>query len=101
MAMTPIDYDIEEVKDAKTKIPNIEAKYKTEIEETAKSIAQSGVIVEINTGGIARGAINDTYPSLDFLKALNKYDVPITICSDAHSVQDLDCAFDFAKNKEK
>ncbi len=76
-----------------------ESWYKTEIEETAKSIAQSGVIVEINTGGIARGAINDTYPSLDFLKALNKYDVPITICSDAHSVQDLDCAFDFAKKQ--
>ena len=76
-----------------------ESWYKSEIEETAKAIAQSGVIVEINTGGIARGVINDTYPSLDFLKTLNKYDVPITINSDAHNAQDLDCAFDFAKKQ--
>ncbi len=42
MAMTPIDYDIEEVKDAKSKIPAIESKYKKEIEEGRKKVIEAG-----------------------------------------------------------
>ena len=73
--------------------------YKAEIKKTAKEIAKSGVIVEVNTGGIARKALNDVYPSEYFLKQLNKLDVPIMINSDAHDSKDLDCAFDIAKEK--
>ena len=51
--------------------------YKKELLATGKEIAKAGVVVEINTGGMARGAINTPYPSLDFLSLLRKYDVPI------------------------
>jgi histidinol-phosphatase (PHP family) len=73
--------------------------YKREIEATAESAAHSGIIVEINTGGIARGAIDDTYPSADFLRELKKHDVPVMINSDAHEAAHLDAAFDLAKKR--
>ncbi len=75
--------------------------YKTEIKATAKAIAKAGVIAEINTGGIARLSIKDTYPSSEFLRMLHQHNVPITINSDAHCSKDLDCAFDFAIQKAK
>lgn len=70
--------------------------YKKEIKATAKEIAKAGVVVEINTGGMARGAINTPYPSLDFLSLLRKYDVPIIFSSDAHSAENLDYGFEVA-----
>jgi histidinol-phosphatase (PHP family) len=73
--------------------------YKRELEDAAKVFAQSGKIVEINTGGMARDDLKDAYPSDDFLRLLYKYDVPIMINSDSHSFETLDFAFDFAKTK--
>ncbi|MBR5966548.1 MAG: histidinol-phosphatase [Treponema sp.] len=70
--------------------------YKKELKATAKAAAKAGVIVEINTGGLARGAIDDVYPSADFLDCLKKEGVPITFSSDAHDAQFLDFAFDRA-----
>jgi histidinol-phosphatase (PHP family) len=55
------------------------------------------VIVEINTGGIARGAIDDVYPSRDFLSALNARGAPVMINSDAHSADGLDHSFERAR----
>jgi histidinol-phosphatase (PHP family) len=73
--------------------------YKRELEATSVAASSSGVIVEINTGGIARGAIDDTYPSADFLRELKKHDVPVMINSDAHRAEHLDAAFDLAKKR--
>ncbi|MBR5647264.1 MAG: histidinol-phosphatase [Treponema sp.] len=70
--------------------------YKKEIARFAKEIAKSKVIVEINTGGIARGNMKDTYPSLEFLSILNTLNVPVCINSDAHTTDNLDAAFDYA-----
>ena len=42
MALTPIDYDIPEVKEAKEKVPAIENKYKAEIEEGRKKVIEAG-----------------------------------------------------------
>lgn len=67
--------------------------YKQELEETAKAIAQSNAILEINTGGIARGAVNDTYPSLDFLEILKKYDIRYILSSDAHAPEHLESGY--------
>jgi histidinol-phosphatase (PHP family) len=75
--------------------------YQREIEATAKAASDAGVIVEINTGGIGRGAMNDVYPSADFLRLLRKYNVPVTINSDAHAAPQLDAAFDFAKQRAR
>lgn len=71
--------------------------YKKEIKKAAEIIALSGKIVEINTGGIARGATEDVYPSAEMLYHLRKNEAKITISSDAHSVETLDTAFDTAK----
>lgn len=70
--------------------------YKDELKATAKEIAKAGVIVEINTGAIARGAMDDCYPSEYFLTLLHDLNVPICINSDAHNTKDLDCAFERA-----
>ena len=67
--------------------------YKGEVQETARVIAQSNVIVEINTGGMARKNTTTPYPSPYFLSLLAKAHVPITINSDVHNAGFLDYAF--------
>lgn len=71
--------------------------YRQELKETARTIARAGKIVELNTGGIARKAIEDVYPSADMLSYLRKLDVPVTISSDAHARADIACAYDKAR----
>lgn len=71
--------------------------YKKELKATAKAAARAGVIVEINTGGIARGNIDDVYPSAEFLGYFYKAGVPVTFSSDAHNAAALDAAFDRAE----
>lgn len=75
--------------------------YKDELKATAKAIAAAGVITEINTGAIARGAMDDTYPSQQFLELLYEAGVPVCINSDAHTTDGLDCAFERAANLAK
>ena len=73
-----------------------ESWYKNEIRETAKIIAESGVCVEINTGGMSRGYLDSPYPSEEFLGLLYERNVPITLSSDAHAPDHLDFGFDGA-----
>lgn len=75
--------------------------YKGELEETADCIAKTKKIVEINTGGIARAQLDTLYPSDAFLTLLRARNIPITINSDAHTIKDLDCAYDFAYSSAK
>lgn len=70
--------------------------YRKEIKLLANEIKKSGVIVEINTGAISRGAMDDVYPSQYFLELLHERNVPVTISSDAHSCTSIDTAFDRA-----
>ncbi len=71
--------------------------YKKELRATAKAFAKAGVVVEINTGGLARGSIDDVYPSAEFLDYLRQEGAPITFSSDAHTANCLDYAFDRAE----
>lgn len=64
--------------------------YKSEIDTLAHEIAKSGVCVEINTGGILRGAMKDPYPAAQFLSMLHDLNVPVTINTDAHTLDGLD-----------
>ena len=75
--------------------------YKEEVKLTAKAIAKAGVIAEINTGAIARGNMDDVYPSEYFLNLLFENGVPVAINSDAHQAQKLDAAFDRAAAQAK
>ena len=73
-----------------------ESFYKEEVKLTADAIARAGVIAEINTGAIARGNMDDVYPSAYFLNLLYERGVPVCINSDAHDAKNLDAAFDRA-----
>jgi len=66
-----------------------ESWYRRELKETTRSVARSGKIVEINTGGMVRAGLQSPYPSADLLRMLAKKQVPITFCPDAHSPEDL------------
>lgn len=70
--------------------------YKDELIATAKIAAGAGVIAEINTGAIYRKAMDDCYPSLQFLQILHDYKIPVCINSDAHNPDAIDFAFDRA-----
>lgn len=74
-----------------------ESWYKEQLMLTAKEAARAGVIAEINTGAIARGIMDDVYPSAQFLEYLHNEGVPVCINSDAHNPDQIDCAYEKAK----
>jgi len=64
--------------------------YKKRAEEIAAAICSAGIVVEVNTGGLNRGYINETFPSPLLLGLLHRYNVPVMISADAHRADDLD-----------
>lgn len=68
--------------------------YLDELRLTAKAIAESGKLVEVNTGAISRGWLDDAYPSAAFRTMLRGQGVEFILDSDSHSADTLDCAFD-------
>lgn len=68
--------------------------YLEELERTADAIAASGKTVEVNTGAISRGWLDDAYPSPMFRAMLRKRGVRFVLSSDAHSAETIDFAFD-------
>jgi len=65
-------------------------------EETARIIAASGLVTEINTGGLNRGKIRETYPSISFVSRLRKFEIPVIITADAHCANHLDGYYNIA-----
>jgi len=68
--------------------------YRAELERTADAFAASGKLVEVNTGAIARGWLDDVYPSAAFRASLRARGVKFLLGSDAHAAATLDGAFD-------
>jgi len=58
-------------------------------EEAVRAIAESGAVVEINTGGMNRGYLDEPYPSPAILRLLRDRDVPVTVNADAHRRGDI------------
>jgi histidinol-phosphatase (PHP family) len=60
--------------------------------ETAGAAKNTGtrIVLEINTGGINRKKISETYPSIPLLRLFREKGVPVTITADAHRAGDLD-----------
>lgn len=75
--------------------------YIEELERTADAIASSGKIVEVNTGAISRGWLDDAYPSPLFREMLRGRSVKFILSSDAHSAGAIDCAFDRFADAER
>ncbi|MGL5722539.1 MAG: histidinol-phosphatase [Brevinema sp.] len=53
--------------------------------EAAECAWQTGAVVEINTGGMARGKTTRPYPAPFILKQLAVWKAPVTITSDCHN----------------
>lgn len=68
--------------------------YRDELEQTADAIAACGKVVEVNTGAISRGWMDDAYPSPTFRRLLRARGVRFILSSDAHATEALDGAFD-------
>ena len=68
--------------------------YIEELVKTADVIAASGKIVEVNTGAISRGWLDDAYPSRPFRDLLRERGVKFVLNSDSHSAEAVDCAFE-------
>jgi histidinol-phosphatase (PHP family) len=72
-------------------------RYRLKARSAAACIARSGIVVEVNTGGINRGKTTDTYPSREILTLLREGRVPATITADAHRAADLGGHYDDAR----
>lgn len=75
--------------------------YIEELVKTADAIAKSGKIVEVNTGAISRGWLDDAYPSRTFRDLLRERGVKFILNSDAHTADAIDCAFDRFNSSEE
>jgi histidinol-phosphatase (PHP family) len=64
--------------------------YRTAVLRTLDAVAASPCILEINTGGIARGTSGTLYPSEWILAECLKREIPVMINSDAHRPEQLD-----------
>ncbi len=73
-----------------------ESWYKDLIVHTLETISNSGLMVEVNTGAIARGYTEEPYPSPWILKLCREGNIPITLNSDAHKPSWVDFAFEDA-----
>ena len=61
--------------------------------EALDAVVESGAIVEVNTGGMARGFTTTPYPAPFLLKRLLELGAPIVVNSDAHAAGMLDAHF--------
>ncbi len=66
--------------------------------EALDTAAYHGVRIEVNTGTIARGIMDEPYPAPWLLKHCRERNIPMVISSDAHSPKDIDCWFGPARD---
>jgi len=67
--------------------------YKEEVLRTLEVVADSKAVLEVNTGGIAKGYVKDPHPSPWIVKECNKLGIPIMLNSDAHNPNHMNTYF--------
>ncbi len=67
--------------------------YQEEIMKTLDVASLSEVIIEVNTGGMARGYMDNPYPSWWILEEIQKAGISIVLNSDVHNPQQVDFAY--------
>lgn len=70
--------------------------YQEAVRNCLYKIKEAGSILELNTGGILRGLVQDFYPSRNILKEAVALSIPIMVNSDAHSPKDIDGCYEQA-----
>lgn len=68
--------------------------YINTIDKCLNVIKNTCSVIEINTGGIARGYASEQYPSTFIIKMIMEKGIPIIINSDAHTTDGIVCAFE-------
>jgi histidinol-phosphatase (PHP family) len=69
-------------------------------QDALKEIKKSDMVIEINAAGL-RKPINEVYPSKDILELIAELDIPITLSSDAHSVEQIGFKYEEVANYVK
>jgi len=67
--------------------------YKKLTSHLLKSARKQRVRLEVNTGGIARGSVKETYPSMEMVAECAELEIPLTLTSDAHQSTHIDFYF--------
>ena len=65
--------------------------------EAAQTCAETGVIFEINTGGMARGWRTAPYPARPILQYLKDARIPVLVSTDCHSAAKIDYGMEQAR----
>jgi histidinol-phosphatase (PHP family) len=71
--------------------------YRRQVLSALDSLAGSGIILEVNSGAISRGVLDEVYPSPWIIAEAFKREIPTMINADAHRPEDIDCNFDESK----
>lgn len=66
------------------------------LREILKIIKENGLCIEINTSGLRHKA-KEIYPSVEILKVVKEYKIPLTLGSDAHNPEDVGKDFEIAR----
>jgi histidinol-phosphatase (PHP family) len=75
--------------------------YRREVLTTLDALEANGAIMEINTGGLARGKCHDMYPSEWIVAEARKRDIPLQINSDAHHPEGIDSYYGAAAERAR
>jgi len=68
------------------------------LKETAQRVADSNVILEVNTRGLKSTKYPSTYPHIDFLNLLKDYPIKFQLNADVHKTSDLDMGYNETLN---
>jgi len=75
------------------------AEYRKIAYEALERMAGTGALLEVNTGAIARGYMDDPYPELFELEYWRKLGGKAIVGSDCHLAENLDCGYDKARQR--
>jgi histidinol-phosphatase (PHP family) len=68
--------------------------YKEAVCEFLDTVKNTDTVIEINTGGMARGYVIEQYPSKWILEEIKLREIPVTINSDSHAVETIAFNYD-------
>lgn len=71
--------------------------YRTMVLDALQAVRGTDALLEVNTGGVARGYMSDPYPAPFILKAWKEWGGEVIICSDCHYAKLMDAAYDKAE----
>ena len=75
--------------------------YRREVLDTLDALEANGAVMEINTGGLARGKCHDMYPSGWIVAEARKRGIPLQINSDAHHPEGIDSYYGAAAERAR